>query len=48
MQNQHRPDFGSERQAIRRGSGKDLFQQVSSLLQDYAPNFEPKSDLKNP
>ncbi|MEQ8960141.1 MAG: late competence development ComFB family protein [Coleofasciculus sp. C2-GNP5-27] len=48
MQNQHRPDFGSERQALRRGSGKDLFQQVSSLLQDYAPNFEPKSDLKSP
>ncbi|MBE9127717.1 late competence development ComFB family protein [Coleofasciculus sp. LEGE 07081] len=40
--NLNRPDFGSERQAIRKSTGMDVLQQVSSLLQDYAPNFEPK------
>jgi hypothetical protein len=38
-----RPDFGAERQALIKGSGNDVLKQVSSLLQDYAPNFEPKS-----
>ncbi|HBL12874.1 MAG TPA: competence protein ComFB [Cyanobacteria bacterium UBA11162] len=43
-QNLNRPDFGSERQAIRKGDDKDLLKQMSNLLQDYAPNFEPKGD----
>ncbi len=43
-QNLNRPDFGSERQAIRKGDDKDLLKQMSNLLQDYAPNFEPKAD----
>jgi hypothetical protein len=38
-----RPDFGAERQALSKSSGNDVLKQVSSLLQDYAPNFEPKS-----
>jgi hypothetical protein len=38
-----RPDFGAERQALVKSSGNDVLKQVSSLLQDYAPNFEPKS-----
>ncbi|HEY9635172.1 MAG TPA: late competence development ComFB family protein [Coleofasciculaceae cyanobacterium] len=38
-----RPDFGSERQAIGKSSGNDILSQVSNLLQDYAPNFEPDS-----
>lgn len=43
-QNLNRPDFGSERQAIRKVDDKDLLKQMSNLLQDYAPSFEPKSD----
>lgn len=41
--NLDRPDFGSERQAIGKSSGGDVLKQVSSLLQVYAPSFEPKS-----
>jgi hypothetical protein len=41
--NLDRPDFGSERQAISKSTGNDVLKQVSSLLQVYAPNFEPKS-----
>jgi hypothetical protein len=41
--NLDRPDFGSERQALSKNPGNDLLKQVSNLLQDYAPNFEPKS-----
>ena len=38
-----RPDFGCERQALGKSSGGDILKQVSSLLQVYAPNFEPKA-----
>ena len=41
--NLDRPDFGSERQAISKSTGNDVLKQVSSLLQVYAPNCEPKS-----
>ena len=41
--NLDRPDFGSERQAIGKSTGNDVLKQVSSLLQVYAPSFEPKS-----
>ena len=41
--NLDRPDFGSERQAIGKSSGGEVLKQVSSLLQVYAPSFEPKS-----
>ena len=41
--NLDRPDFGSERQAISKSTGNDVLKQVSSLLQVYAPSFEPKS-----
>jgi hypothetical protein len=41
--NLDRPDFGAERQAIGKSSGNDVLTQVSNLLQDYAPQFEPKS-----
>jgi hypothetical protein len=40
--NLDRPDFGSERQALGKSTGGDVLKQVSSLLQVYAPNFEPK------
>lgn len=40
--NLDRPNFGSERQAISKSTGNDILKQVSNLLQDYAPNFEPK------
>jgi len=40
--NLDRPDFGAERQALGKSTGGDILKQVSSLLQDYAPNFEPK------
>ncbi len=36
------PDFGSERQALGKNNGKDILKQMSGLLEDYAPNFEPK------
>lgn len=40
--NLDRPDFGAERQAIGKSPGNDVLKQVSSLLQVYAPSFEPK------
>ncbi|MCP2726887.1 late competence development ComFB family protein [Limnofasciculus baicalensis] len=36
--NMDRPNFGLDRRALR--PDKDVFQQVSNLLQDYANNFE--------
>ncbi|HBE20761.1 MAG TPA: competence protein ComFB [Cyanobacteria bacterium UBA11149] len=39
-QNLNRPNFGIERRALR--PDKDVFQQVSNLLQDYASNLEDK------
>lgn len=44
--NLDRPDFGSERQAIGKSTGNEVLKQVSNLLQDYAPNFEQKSQPK--
>lgn len=41
--NLDRPDFGAERQAIGKSTGNDVLKQVSNLLQDYAPQFEPNS-----
>ena len=41
--NMDRPDFGAQRQALGKTTGNDVLKQVSSLLQDYAPNFEPKT-----
>ncbi|NEP11438.1 MAG: late competence development ComFB family protein [Symploca sp. SIO2C1] len=35
-----RPDFGYERQALLNNNENNIFNQVSSLLQVYAPNFE--------
>lgn len=40
--NLDRPEFFPERQALKKSSGKEVLEQVSSLLQIYAPNFEPK------
>lgn len=45
--NLDRPDFGSERQAISKTSGNDILKQMSNLLQDYAPNFEPNPSVKD-
>lgn len=42
--NLDRPEFFPERQALKKSSGKEVLEQVSSLLQIYAPNFEPKSN----
>jgi phage baseplate assembly protein W len=42
-QNLNRPNFGSERQALIKSAGNDVLKQVSSLLQVYAPNFEPEA-----
>lgn len=41
--NMDRPDFGAERQALGKTSSNDVLKQVSSLLQVYAPDFEPKT-----
>lgn len=41
--NLDRPDIFPERQPI--GKTRDMIQQVSSLLQAYAPNFEAKPDV---
>lgn len=41
--NLDRPNFGAERQAIGKSTGNDVLKQVSNLLQDYAPQFEPNS-----
>jgi Late competence development protein ComFB len=38
--NLERPDFFPERQAIKPSQGKEVVDQVSSLLQAYAPSFE--------
>lgn len=44
----NRPDFYPERQSIRRKSVKDdILEQVSSLLKDYAPKFEPQPQVLN-
>lgn len=42
--NLDRPDFFPERQVIGKSSGNDVIKQVSSLLQAYAPEFEPRSN----
>ncbi|MGK7898240.1 MAG: late competence development ComFB family protein [Xenococcus sp. (in: cyanobacteria)] len=36
-----RPEFYPERQAIRKKDDADVASQLSSLLQDYAPGYEP-------
>jgi hypothetical protein len=41
--NMDRPDFGAQRQALGKTTGNDVLKQVSSLLQVYAPDFEPKT-----
>jgi Late competence development protein ComFB len=41
--NLERPDFFPERQAIKPAQGKEVVDQVSSLLQAYAPSFETGS-----
>lgn len=41
--NLDRPDFFPERQAIGKNSGDEVLNQVSSLLQSYAPKFEAKT-----
>ena len=43
-----RPDFFPERQAIRKGSKDEVLNQVSSLLQTYAPQFEMDSKKAMP
>lgn len=42
--NLDRPEFFPERQVIGKSSGDEVLTQVSSLLQQYAPNFEPQSE----
>lgn len=37
-----RPEFFPERQALGKSSGEEVLKQVSTLLQAYAPNFEPQ------
>lgn len=39
-----RPDFFPERQALSKNTGNEVLQQVSTLLQTYAPMFEQKND----
>src|SRR6478672_8425640 len=41
--NLDRPEFFPERQAIGKNSGNEVLKQVSTLLQVYAPGFEPQS-----
>lgn len=43
-----RPIFFPERQAIGKSSGNEVLSQVSTLLQAYAPNFEPQSNSTRP
>ena len=38
-----RPEFYPERQAIRKSGDSNVASQLSSLLKDYAPNYEQKS-----
>lgn len=40
--NLDRPEFFPERQALGKNSGDEILTQVSSLLQAYAPSFEPQ------
>lgn len=42
-----RPDFFPERQALGKSTGDEVFRQVSTLLQAYAPNFEQKNALES-
>lgn len=42
-----RPTFFPERQAIGQNSSGDLLQQVSNLLESYAPNYEAENDRQN-
>ena len=46
--NINRPDFFPERQAIRKGSKDEVLNQVSSLLQTYAHQFEMDSQTAMP
>ena len=41
--NLDRPDFFPERQAIRKSTGNEVFNQISTLLQASAPNFEQET-----
>jgi hypothetical protein len=41
--NLDQPDFFPERQALGKTTGNEVFSQVSTLLQAYAPNFEQKT-----
>ncbi len=41
--NMDRPHFFPERQALGKSTGNEVLNQVSSLLQVYAPNFEQKT-----
>jgi Late competence development protein ComFB len=43
--NLDRPEISPDRQPIGKSSANDMIKQVSSLLQAYAPNFEPKPDM---
>ena len=43
MHNVDRPEFFPERQAIAKPSGDEVVKQVSTLLQAYAPQFEPQN-----
>ena len=38
-----RPEFFPERQALGKSNGQEVFKQVSTLLQAYAPNFEQQA-----
>ncbi len=44
----NRPVFFPERQALGKSSSNEVLFQVSTLLQAYAPDFEPKPNSKNP
>ncbi len=41
------PEFFPERQALNKKSGDEVLNQVSSLLQAYAPSFEPQPTRKD-
>lgn len=43
-----RPDFFPERQVLGKNTGDEVFRQVSTLLQAYAPNFEQKTASGRP
>lgn len=44
--NLHRPEFFPERQALK-PAGEEVIQQVSTLLQSYAPQFESQNQPEN-